>query len=209
MRLIDRFIEAKAIGDLLICWIAQHGFAATNHDRNVRNADVETIEQMLNIIVAVKIDIGMRMTVAGQKFFDAQRLGRITRADEDDVADSMRDELDTSKNERAHDNVAQLAVGLQQIEQLFPFELDYFTGFARANACQSAPAGEQIHFASKLARLKRGDERLARAQYAEDVDLARRNKEEPHLSSHFLQDFAGLKLTLASMRGDARNLCSR
>ncbi len=95
---------------------------------------------------------------------------------------------------------------LQEIEQLFPFELDYFTGFARANARQPAPAGEQIHFASELARLKRGDERLARPQYAEDVDLARRNKEEPHLISHFLQDFARLKLTLASVRGDARNL---
>jgi hypothetical protein len=71
MRLIDRFIEAKAIGDLLICWIAQHRFAATNQDRDVRNADVETIEQMLNLIVAIKIDIGMRMTVADEKFFDA------------------------------------------------------------------------------------------------------------------------------------------
>jgi hypothetical protein len=121
----------------------------------------------------------------------------------------MGDELDTSKNERAHDNVAQLTVGLQQIQQSFPFELDYFTCFARANARQSAPAGEQIHFTSELARLKRGDERLAWAQYAEDVDLARRDDEEPHLSSHFLHDFARLKLTLASMRGDARNLHHR
>ena len=52
------------------------------------------------------IDIGVRITVAGQKLFDAQCIGRMIRTDEHGVADLLRDQLNTSENKRAHQDLA-------------------------------------------------------------------------------------------------------
>ena len=161
--LINRLIEAKAIGDLLIRRIAKYRLSSTNHDRNVCDADVKTIEQMLNIGVAVKIDICVRITVAGQEFFNAQCSGGMPRADEHGVSNFMCDQLHSSEDERAHQSVAQLAVRLHQRQQLFARDINHFAIITRADAGESAPAGEHVRFARELTRLESDDGRLGRA----------------------------------------------
>src|SRR6202008_1904292 len=68
--LIDRLVEAKAVGNLLIRWIPQHRGAA-NHDGDIVDADVELIEQLLFVPVVIEVDVAMRMAVACEELPNA------------------------------------------------------------------------------------------------------------------------------------------
>ena len=59
------------------------------------------------------------------------------RADHDDVAQIARDQFHAAQDERAHQDLAQLGVGLDQGEQLLAIELDHFAGFADAQTRRS------------------------------------------------------------------------
>ena len=66
------------------------------------------------------------MPVPRQKFLHPKRPGVVSRADDDGIAHLMRNQLEAAQNERAHQNLAQLGVGLYQREQLLVIELDHF-----------------------------------------------------------------------------------
>ena len=63
------------------------------------------------------------MAVARQELLDAQRAGAMTRADEHDVAEPVRDQLHPAQDEGAHEDLAQLAVGLHQRQQVLAIQL--------------------------------------------------------------------------------------
>ena len=75
VRLIDRVVEAEAVGDLLIGRVPKHDVAAADQDRHVADGDVKAIEQLLHVGVAVEIDVGVGVAVARQEFLDAKRAG--------------------------------------------------------------------------------------------------------------------------------------
>lgn len=75
----------------------------------------------------------------------------------------MRDNLNSPEDERAHQNVAQLAVGLDKRQDIVALEIDHFAVITRADAGEAAPAGENIHFAGELAGPKSDNERFGRA----------------------------------------------
>jgi len=52
------------------------------------------------------------MPVARQEFFDADRTGRVQRADKYRVTKPTRDEFGRTQNERAHEDLAEFGVGL-------------------------------------------------------------------------------------------------
>ena len=54
------------------------------------------------------------MAIACQEFFDAERSGAMIRADEHGIAEPVRDQLHSANNEGAHDQLAELAIGLHQ-----------------------------------------------------------------------------------------------
>ena len=115
--------------------IAQHDLAAADQHRHVGDVDAEAIEQLLDVGVAIEIDVGVGMAVAGEELLDAQRAGAVHRADEDDVAEAVRDQLDAAQDERAHQDLAELGVGLHQRQQVFAIELDHLARLAaRARA---------------------------------------------------------------------------
>jgi hypothetical protein len=114
--LIDRLVEAKAVGDLLIRWIAQHRGAA-NHDGDIVDADVELIEQLLLVPIAVEVDVAMRMPAAGKELPDTQRAGGMRRPDNCDRAILACDQVGATQDECAHQDRAQLGVGLNQREE--------------------------------------------------------------------------------------------
>ena len=62
------------------------------------------------------------------------------RADQHDVAEAVGDQLDAAQDERAHQDLAQLGVGLHQRQQVAAIELDHLAGFAaRARTSDRRP----------------------------------------------------------------------
>src|SRR6267142_1382070 len=61
---IDPFIEAETVGDLLIAGILQRHRAAADHDRYLRRLHVKAIEQLPYIGVPVKIEVLEGVTIA-------------------------------------------------------------------------------------------------------------------------------------------------
>jgi hypothetical protein len=67
------------------------------------------------------------------------------------VAIAACDQLDAAEDERSHEDVAQLGIGLDEPEQLFAIELDHLARFNRANPRQGSAAGPHGAFAGELA----------------------------------------------------------
>src|SRR5260221_5108831 len=64
------------------------------------------------------------MSIARQELLDAQCARTVNRADEHDVAIASGDQLETAQQEGAHQNLAELAVRLNERQQRRPIELD-------------------------------------------------------------------------------------
>ena len=152
VRLIDGVVEAQAVGDLLVARIAQHGVAAADQHRHIGRAHMKPIEQLLRVGVAIEVDVVVRMAVAGQELLDPQRAGAMRRPDHDDIAEPARNQLDAAEDERPHEDLAQLGVGLHEGEQLLAIELDHLAGLADAQPAHRPAAGDHVAFAGELAR---------------------------------------------------------
>src|SRR5215475_2895083 len=112
--LVNRLVEAKTIGELLIGRVAKRDLAVTNRDRHVGRGDVEIIQQFLHVGVAVKVDVRIWVSVAGQELFDAKCPCAIARPDDRNISKSMSDQLHSAEDEGSHKDIAQLAVGLHE-----------------------------------------------------------------------------------------------
>jgi hypothetical protein len=66
----------------------------------------------------IEVDEGVWMPVARQEFFDADRTGRVQRADKYRVTKPTRDEFGRTQNERAHEDLAEFGIGLHKGQQL-------------------------------------------------------------------------------------------
>ena len=106
---VDRGVEAEAVGDLPVGRVAQHHVAATDQHRHVRSADVKPVEQILDVGIAVEVDVGYGWPLRRQELLDAQGPGAMGRPDEHHVAEPARDQLHPAQDEGAHDDLAQLA----------------------------------------------------------------------------------------------------
>ena len=160
---IDGRVEAEALGDLLIGRVPEHRVPATDQNGHVGDAHVEAIEQLLDAGVVVEVDIRMGVAVPGEELLDAQGARGVTRAHEHHVAQAVRDQLHPAKDERAHEDVAQLAVGLHEGEELLALELDHLARLARPDAHEPAPTRQHGDFAGEVAGRKDGHELSPRA----------------------------------------------
>ena len=91
---------------------------------------------------------------------------------DDDVAEAAGDQLDAAQDERPHQDLAQLGVGLDEREQLLAIELDHFARLADAQARQRPAAGDHVAFAGELPGTVRDDERLGGAGGRKHLKLA-------------------------------------
>ena len=128
--------------------------------------------------VAIEIDVGERVAVAREELLDAQRARGVRRADQHDVADAVRDQLDAAEDERAHQDLAQLGVGLHQASSCSRVELDRPRP-ARWRARAPASGGrDHVRLAGELARPVHGHQRVAQAGRPDDLDLSGSDDEE-------------------------------
>src|SRR5206468_886785 len=116
----------------------------------------------------------------------------MSRAQEDDVSVTARNQLNAAENECAHEDVAQFAVGLHEHQQLFALNLNHLAGLACTYSHQSPAAGQHAGFTSELARTKRSDDMFARVG-PDNFELTTLDDEEPRVCrSGFDQDFTML-----------------
>lgn len=73
VRLVDGVVEAEAIGDLPVGRVAQHHRAAADQDGNVGLGHPKAIQQLLYVGVALEVEVGVGVAVAGQEFPGAER----------------------------------------------------------------------------------------------------------------------------------------
>ena len=139
MCLIDRLIEAETIGDLPIGRISENGAAPTNQNRQVVSAELEPIKQILNARITIGVDRCVRMCVAGEKLLDPQRVGAVTRANEDDVPEPTAEQAHAAENESANEDLTQLGVGLHQAQKLFAVDFDELASLTDAQRHQRRP----------------------------------------------------------------------
>jgi hypothetical protein len=150
------------------------------------------------------------MAVAGQELADAERSRTVIRADDDDVAEAVGDELHPAQDERPQDDLAELAVGLHERQQALAIQLDDLARFRGPHPHERAAAGEHGDLAAELTRPDGGDERRGGAGRPDDLEPARLDHEERHHRiARFDEHLAGADRPQRPMRREPRPLRRR
>ena len=176
----------------------------------VGDGDVKPVEQGLDVGVAFEIEVGVRMGVAVQELPDAQRARAMAGTDDDDVAEIVRDQLHPAQDEGAHQDLADLGIGLHQRQHAFAAELDDLPGLADAGAHEGGARGDHVDLAGEIARAVQGDELLGAGEGLGDLDLARGDDKERHvLLAGFDQHLAALRRPPLAVGSHPRDLRRR
>src|SRR5262249_17480285 len=174
----------------------------TDNHGHVVYGDMKTIQQRLDAGIPVEIDVGIRVVIACQKFFDAERARRMSRAEHHGISVATGNQLHAPENERAHDNLAQLAVGLHESQQLFPLELDQFAGFPHVYLNHCPAPGQRTGFPCELARTKSRDKLFVSPRRANNLQTPSSDDEETRiLRAGFDKDVANLNRKDVAMAG--------
>ena len=180
MALVDRLIESEAIGDLLVCRISKNHLTTANHHGHIGAGDVKSVQQILNVRIPVEIDVRVRMAVSRQELFDAERSGAMIRANQHDISDAVCDQFHSAKNERSHDQLTELVVGLHERQQPFAIDLDDFARLPGAHAQQRGTTREHIDLACELSRSIDDHKRLAGTGRPNNLNLSCPDDEKWH-----------------------------
>src|SRR5437868_2450476 len=105
-------------------------------------------------------------------------------SDQHRVPDTVSDQFKTPENEGAHDDLAELNVGLYELLQSMTIKLDHLTRLAHSTAHERTTTGEHVEFSGKASRSMSGDQHIALRIRLDDFDLSGNNNEEarPHLT---------------------------
>ena len=139
LRLVDWLVEAETVSDLTIGRIAQDHFSAADHDRDISDGDLKSIQHLLNTDITIEIDTRVRMAVACKKFLNAKGFLRVFGSDQHDVADAAGDQPRPPQEKRAHEDLAQIGVCLDELQQLLVIDLDDLACFAGADGKDCSP----------------------------------------------------------------------
>src|SRR6266496_150466 len=152
----------------------------------------------------------MGMSVAGQELLDTQRRLAKIRSDEHDVPEPVRDQLDPAKNKCPEEDVAELAVILDESEEIVPLHVDHLSRLTDPEADERLTSREHADLSREPARPQNRDDLLAILRPPNELDRPRRNDEERlGLMSRRHQDLPARYRTGMPMLGDARDLLRR
>ena len=101
--------------------------------------------------ILFQVDVRVWMAIARQELFDAKGVGRIAGTNERYITDSLRQQLRPAKNEGAHQDFAELSVGLHKGDDFVPSNFDNFSILPRTNTCDRTASRKRVEFASELA----------------------------------------------------------
>ena len=128
-------------------------------------------------------------------------------AHEHDIAETARHQLHAPKDERAHHEVAQLGVVLDDREKMIAIHLDHLSRLESTDPDQHRAARKRTHLARELTALEDGHEVLTQGGGPDDLQPSRGHHEDSRLPfPGFEQHFTCLHGTDAAMRGDSSHL---
>lgn len=122
---------------------------------------MKMVQEGLHVGIAIEIDIGVRVPIARQKFFDAQRIRRMTRAHHRDIPKTLGKQFCSPKDKRAHQDFTEFCVGLDQSQHVLAADFDDITGLAGSYAVECPTARKRVHLASELSWRHSRDECFA------------------------------------------------
>src|SRR6185503_3801642 len=154
-----------------------------------------------------EVDVFVRVAIARQKLFDAKRARGVNRPDEHDISGPQLDQLDAAEDEGAHQDLAEVGVGLHEGQQMFAIQFDHFARLGGARAEQGAPARQHGGLAAELPGSKDHDETFGVAGWPHNLDFAALDHEERDgLVADLDEHFSALDRPYAAARGDPRDL---
>ena len=150
-------VQAQALSQLIDRRPPQDALPAADDDRDVSEADPESVQRRLDVIVAVEIDVGVRLIVARQELAQPERRRAVLRAEEHDAPLALGHQGRSSQNERAQEDLAQLDVRLDQRADLLRGQLEHARRAARPCAHDDRASRQQIDVPREAARIVDGD----------------------------------------------------
>ena len=200
-------VEAQASRQLLDRGASQNGAVIADHYRNFCHRDVKMIQQVLVSGVRIKVNIRVRMPVAGKKFAQAQGLGGVPRAEKNHIASAAVDQFQASQNKGTHENLAELRVAGHQRTQIVVAHFQEFSIGSDAPAHQAEPAGNHCYLSGEAAGFMGHNGAFSLTVRLHNFHAAGEQHEEWNVAITWLkQNFAGLYFSQLAQRADAVNL---
>src|SRR5262249_36329060 len=107
----DRLVQqADAAGKFGFGWIAQQLPTWTKHDGQLPSVDMETIDQRLGVRIGLRVQSLVRVTIAAEKTFEAEDIPILRTSNDYWSAGAGFKEADATKNQRAHNTLAELCL---------------------------------------------------------------------------------------------------
>jgi len=132
---------------------------------------------------------------------------RAEGTDEQHVANPLRHQFGPSINERSHQDLADLGVSLNEGVHLVAGQLEDFARLAGAESRHRRATEDHTGFPGEMPRAGKGDQAVAQARGADNLDLASLHDEERHVGlAAFDQHFAARDWTNYPVRGNPRDL---
>ncbi len=148
--------------------------------------------------------------VARQELLDALRGLAEIRPDDHDVAETLGDQLDPPKEEGPHENVGELAVGLEEVDEVGPLHLDHLSRLGDHEVHERLPSRQHVGLAGELAGFLNGHDLLGLRGSPNDLDRTLRDQEEGFRRlSRRLQHLAAAHRADAPARRDPLDLLRR
>ena len=204
--LIDRVVEAQRVGDLLSARASEHD-VATDNDGHVVGTDVETIEHGFDVGLAIEVHHRVGMPVSGEELADMERSLAVTRPEDHHVADLASQQLHPAQDEGAHEDLAQLAVGLHERQQVVTGDFDDLAGRRGPDMGEPTAARQHGDFATEHPGAERYHEVPLGGRRTDAVDLALHDDEQArHRLARVHQHLARLDPAAAPVRRDPGEL---
>src|SRR6185295_379487 len=81
---------------------------------DLRHVEVELVAEPFHVLVVIDVEVAVRVSVSYQELLQPQRRRRIARSDDGDVALALGKEPDPAQDERAHQDLANVGVRLEE-----------------------------------------------------------------------------------------------
>lgn len=158
--------------------IAKDVAAFADYDWNLGCLDVKAIEQRLRTFIGIEIDVGIGIGIAAEKLANSQRAGGMAGAEQNQIAETVRDEREAAQDEGAHEDFAKFLIFRYQRAQAVVTDFEKFSPFGYAAANQAARARNHRHLAGELSGNVTDDGALAVNSRLYDFHGARKDHEE-------------------------------
>ncbi len=200
-------VQAQVFGHLPIARVLANLLATPDDDRSVRGSNRETLEDLVDVGIAFDIHIQEGVIVAPEKLTQAQRVGRVTRPDQHDVAMTGREYSHASQNECAHEQLAQLRVRLDDATQAFNIDGDDGASITNPDACETGTPTQCAQLAGEVPRCQQSHELVLGRGRGVYLEAARRHdKEMPRPLPNVHQNLPGMRLQALPKTLQARDL---